>query len=288
MFTLENQELLVQINPIGAELTHVIDQKSGFDFIWNDERWPKHAPILFPAIGRSTKDQYLIDGKAYPMQQHGFAADYEFQVINDEHDTLTLELKANDQTRKSYPFAFNFHVSYHLSGKNLSVVFKVTNQDQKELSFSLGFHPAFNLPEAFEDYRLAFSPGNQILKQFEIVKNPFPYRSGSLKTAGKVVSELQLTRPFFEEGLVILENDIESVKLSSNSSSYAIKVNMEDFPYLCLWTKEDMDLPYLCIEPFQGLPDIIDQEQELLEKEGNVKLAAGKSADYQVQLTFEN
>lgn len=288
MFTLENQELLVQINPIGAELTHVIDQKSGFDFIWNDERWPKHAPILFPAIGRSTKDQYLIDGKTYPMQQHGFATDYDFQVLNDEVDTLTLELKANSETRKSYPFAFNFQVTYHLSGKNLSVVFKVTNQDQKELSFSLGFHPAFNLPGTFEDYSLAFSPENQVLKQFEIVKNPFPYRSGKQKVADKAVSNLQLTRPFFEKGLVILDNDINVVELTSDSSNYAVKVKMADFPYLCLWTKEDMALPYLCIEPFQGLPDVIDQEQELLKKEGNIKLAAGKSADYQVQLTFEN
>ena len=38
---------------------------------------------------------------------------------------------------------------------------------------------------------------------------------------------------------------------------------------------------------FQGLPDIVDQKQELLEKEGNVKLAAGGQRQYQVNISFE-
>ncbi|MGY3711067.1 hypothetical protein ACWOAS_09390 [Lactococcus lactis subsp. lactis] len=47
LLTLKNNELTVQINPKGAELTHVIENKNKFDFIWNGSEWPKHAPIFF-------------------------------------------------------------------------------------------------------------------------------------------------------------------------------------------------------------------------------------------------
>ncbi|MFR0821400.1 MAG: aldose 1-epimerase family protein, partial [Lactococcus lactis] len=41
LLTLKNNELTVQINPKGAELTHVIENKNKFDFIWNGSEWPK-------------------------------------------------------------------------------------------------------------------------------------------------------------------------------------------------------------------------------------------------------
>ena len=104
LLTLKNNELTVQINPKGAELTHVIENKNKFDFIWNGSEWPKHAPILFPAIGRSTDDEYLLDQKIYPMQQHGFASDYFFEIIDQKEDQISLSLKDNEETYQSYPF----------------------------------------------------------------------------------------------------------------------------------------------------------------------------------------
>lgn len=65
-------------------------------------------------------------------------------------------------------------------------------------------------------------------------------------------------------------------------------MKMTGFPYLCLWTKEDENLSYLCIEPFQGLPDILNQKQELLQKEGNISLKSNESKTYEVELTFNS
>src|SRR5574337_204484 len=131
LLTLKNNELTVQINPKGAELTHVIENKNKFDFIWNGSEWPKHAPILFPAIGRSTDDEYLL---------------------------------------------------------NLKIQFEIKNLSVKKLTFALGFHPAFNLSANFEDYQISFETKDKTLKQFEIVKNPFPYRSGKIIEINKAVS----------------------------------------------------------------------------------------------------
>lgn len=154
LLTLKNNELTVQINPKGAELTHVIENKNKFDFIWNGSEWPKHAPILFPAIGRSTDDEYLLDQKIYPMQQHGFASDYFFEIIDQKEDQVSLSLKDNKETYQSYPFQFELKVTYQLVSKKLKVQFEIKNLSVKKLTFALGFHPAFNLSANFEDYQI--------------------------------------------------------------------------------------------------------------------------------------
>ncbi|WP_369406507.1 hypothetical protein [Lentilactobacillus kisonensis] len=63
-------------------MTHLINKSGHFDYIWNNDLWPKHAPILFPAIGRSNDDAYLINGHKYEMPQHGFVADFDFDVTD--------------------------------------------------------------------------------------------------------------------------------------------------------------------------------------------------------------
>lgn len=288
LLTLKNNELTVQINPKGAELTHVIENKNKFDFIWNGSEWPKHAPILFPAIGRSTDDEYLLDQKIYPMQQHGFASDYFFEIIDQKEDQISLSLKDNEETYQSYPFQFELKVTYQLVSKKLKIQFEIKNLSVKKLTFALGFHPAFNLSANFEDYQISFETKDRTLKQFEIVKNPFPYRSGKIIEINKAVSNFPLEREFFKKGLVIFDNKIEKVKLFSQETDYQMTMKMTDFPYLCLWTKEDENLSYLCIEPFQGLPDVINQKQELLQKEGNISLKSNESKTYEVELIFNS
>lgn len=67
MIKLKNDRLEVEIDNMGAQLTHVIGNESGYDYIWNGDAWKKHAPILFPAIGKSNNDEYVVDSKTYRM-----------------------------------------------------------------------------------------------------------------------------------------------------------------------------------------------------------------------------
>jgi len=86
-------------------------------------------------------------------------------------------------------------------------------------------------------------------------------------------------------GLVIIENDgISKVKLSSKTSDHSIEISLTDFRYVCLWTKEGANAPFLCIEPFQGLPDIKGQQSDLLSKAANVVLKPQQSKLLQYQI----
>ena len=294
MQVLENDKFKVEIDELGAQLTHLYNKKENFDYIWNGKLWPKHAPVLFPAIGRSVNDKYLIDGTKYDMPQHGFAGEQIFTVKKNTGKVLVLDLIANEETKKMFPFDFKLTIMFELGEQGLSYHFSVLNQESdREFSFSLGSHPAFNVPingeGKFTDYTLKFEPSDLELKQFEIVKTPNPYRTGKVVTLSAADAGLiNLNYDMFEDGLVIIENDgLKGVTLSSQNTDHQVHLSLADFRYVCLWTKEGVQAPFLCIEPFAGLPDVVDQPSELMEKEANTRLAPGQIKNFEYAITLQ-
>ncbi len=49
------------------------------------------------------------------MPQHGFVADFDFEVADKQADQVTLSLKSTDETKKYYPFDFGFDVTFVLT-----------------------------------------------------------------------------------------------------------------------------------------------------------------------------
>ncbi|EHO54138.1 aldose 1-epimerase family protein [Lentilactobacillus kisonensis] len=292
MQKIENAHFSVEIDEHGCQLTHLINKSGHFDYIWNNDLWPKHAPILFPAIGRSNDDAYLINGHKYEMPQHGFVADFDFDVTDKKGDQVTLSLKSNEATKNYYPFDFEFSVTFTLTDAGLDVVFAVQNNGNSDLSYSLGYHPAFNVPidgEAFDDYRLDLEPAQDSLSTYEIVKKPNPYRSGKLEKLPNYHNGIvELDHDMFAKGLLIIKNTgIKTVKLYSKVTKHAVTVDVADFDHVTLWTKEGANAPFLCIEPFNGLPDVYGDLVELQSKEGNHHLAANDSKSYHVNLKLQ-
>lgn len=294
MQTIKSGHLSAEIDEHGAQLTHLVDTNADFDYIWNNDLWPKHAPILFPAIGRSNDDAYLINGKKYEMPQHGFAGDSDFEVVDKQADKVAFQLKANADTKKFYPFDFTLKVTFSLSKTGLNVHFDVKNNGDEDLSYSLGYHPAFNVPIAsegdFDNYRLAIEPAEKSLDTYEIVKTPNPYRSGKVTPLPNFSDGIvKLDHQMFEKGLLIIKNTgIKTVRLySETDTSHSVTVNVADFDHVTLWTKEGTNAPFLCIEPFNGLPDVHGDLVELADKEGNHHTGAGLTSSYNVQISVK-
>lgn len=289
MITIENSLLKVDINELGAEVTHIIQKEENFDFIWNGTAWKRHAPILFPSIGRSNEDQYSLEGKLYPMSQHGFARDYPWTVVDKGDDRVRLTLTQNEETLVKFPFDFELSVSYELKENSLKTTFEVKNNTDRKMPFALGSHPGFNVPIngdqlAFEDYKITISPEVTQLQQFEI--NPAPFRTGKvvdLKAA--TGSVLPLDHKTFDDGLIVIANQgLTSIKLSSDKSEHSIELTLEDFPYVTLWTMENEKAPFLCVEPFNGLPDVKGPITDWFEKEGNVTLDGQSTGTYSYEM----
>ncbi|ANZ69906.1 aldose 1-epimerase family protein [Pediococcus claussenii] len=292
MIKLKNNRLEVEIDQMGAQLTHVVGVESQYDYIWNGEAWKRHAPILFPSIGKSNNDQYELNGQTYSMPQHGFARDFAWEKVNQSENAVLLELKANDKTKEMFPFDFMLQVEYKLEENKLLTGYRVINNDSKAMPYALGSHPGFNVPidddGVFEDYSLTFGPN-----QKEVVKlgvNPAPFRDGTKAPYDRVKdSILPLDHEMFDDGLIILDaKKIENVTLRSEQTAHEIKLDIKQFPYVTLWAMEHETEPFLCIEPFAGLPDeASDTPTDWKNKKGNNLLEPGETHTFEYGIEFK-
>lgn len=289
MLTIESDALLVKINEKGAELTQITNKQNQIDYLWSGESWQRHAPILFPAIGRSNDNHYLISGQSYEMPQHGFARDRVWQVVTQTPASVTLRLTSNQQTQPLFPFNFELLVTYQIVENRLDSQYEVRNLDSADFSFALGSHPGFNVPLArgteFTDYYLDF--GEQVAQLDLYAIDPVPFRSGKRQVLALEKGRFELQHARFDQGLLLFDRPSQQVSLKSAVTDAQITLTTTDFPYMALWTLENQTENFLCIEPFAGLPDQYGQVQELLTKEANQVLSGGQSQQFKYQLTFE-
>ena len=81
--TLKNESLTVLIEDKGAQLCSV-KNAAGAEYIWKADPavWNRHAPLLFPLIGRLQDGEYTVHGQTYHIGSHGFARDSLFTVAD--------------------------------------------------------------------------------------------------------------------------------------------------------------------------------------------------------------
>jgi galactose mutarotase-like enzyme len=278
MFILENEVLKVQIAAKGAELQSIINKGSEIDYLWNGNPafWAKHSPVLFPIVGTLKNNTYSYAGKTYQLPRHGFARDMDFEVEKHSPKEITLLLKSNAETKKNYPFDFEFRVRYQISGDELSTEYMVSNTGNSLLLFSVGGHPAFNLPLAagtqFSDYYLKFEetenlPRWPISNEGLILPQPVPVLVGT--------NRLNLNKSlFYKDALVFKYPASSEISLLSGKTTHGIRFQMGEFPFLGIWSAKDAD--FICIEPWCGIADSVNSNQQLEQKEGIEKLSPGK------------
>ena len=96
-FQIKNTHIAAQIDSFGAQLNSLKKTDENLEYIWqaNPQYWNRHAPILFPIVGRLKDDEYFYKDKKYNMTQHGFARDCEFKLVKKEDDYLKFRLESN-------------------------------------------------------------------------------------------------------------------------------------------------------------------------------------------------
>ncbi|MFK7982446.1 MAG: aldose 1-epimerase family protein [Saprospiraceae bacterium] len=273
---LENDELKIAVKHHGAELSSLVKKSTSTEYIWQADPnyWGRHAPILFPIVGRLQNDEFLVGADKYTMKQHGLARNMNFELIKSNKSSLTFELVSSENTLKNYPYPFRLHLQYILEEQIVKVVYKVFNPAEKSLYFSIGGHPAFNCPlnegEKRSDYQLVFEQPETAATQ----RLDSGIRNGKKELILDKEKVLPLTATLFDEDALVFEK-LASEKVSLQKGNTPIfTFNFKGFPYLGIWSK-NRESPFVCIEPWFGVADHQSHNQQFRGKEGVMKLAGG-------------
>ncbi|MCP3405941.1 aldose 1-epimerase family protein [Bradyrhizobium sp. CCGB01] len=274
--TIRSGGLAATIKAHGAELCSLKDG-GGVEFVWQaGPAWPRHAPLLFPIVGRLANDELRHRGKTYRMTQHGFARDSRFAWGARDASRCTLVLEDSEATRALYPFAFRLTAAYTIDESGLDLSLTIANTGNETLPASLGGHPAFNWPlqpeMAKESYALTFANAE-----------PSPVRrldGGLLRAAAEPSpvngTVLPLTERLFADDAIIFD------KVESRSARYAatqgtgawLKMSWRGFRELGVWSKPS-GAPFLCIEPWRGYASPAGFDGEFSDKPGLMHIAPG-------------
>ena len=65
----------------------------------------------------------------------------------------------------------------------------------------------------------------------------------------------------------------KTVKLKNNITNDTVAIDFSDFKNLLLWTIPNAQ--YICIEPWNGLPDYVDSNHNIAEKTDIISLSGG-------------
>jgi len=278
MTKLENQQIVALINSVGGELCSLKLKQDRTEYMWqaDPKYWGRHAPVLFPIVGRLVDDEYKIGNQVYHLSQHGFARDMEFELIEQEGNHAEFRLLGDKKTLQNYPSRFEFIIGYTLQGTELIIQYKVKNMDNTTMYFSIGAHPGFRCPlqsgECFEDYYLEFSQ-NEIAYQLLLEKGLLSKRTGVVLNNNNIIP---LSHDLFKDDALIFKDlKSNSVTLKNRKSSKAVTVKFDGFPYLGIWSKADEGASFICIEPWYGIADIVGSDKQFINKEGIFSLQTG-------------
>ena len=297
LFTLENDELLVTVARRGAELTRIYDKKADREVLWCAEPsvWNRHAPVLFPFVGKCYEGAYVHDGKEYGMTPHGFARDMDFEPLLCDMDECWFRLKDTPETYEKYPFHFEVEIGHRLEGRTIEVMWKVANRDSGEMLFMMGGHPAFQVPEGKNIYDFTFEFNRRGCREGQftdclhyLAPNANGYEKEELQGNLKLSEgRVPLTKGFFDTALTYMfdEAQVSSVSLMVDGSPY-VTLECSDFPYLGIWTMEATH-PFVCLEPWYCICASDGYKGELKDRRGIISLPGWENWQKSYQIRVE-
>jgi len=271
--TISDGDIVATIKADGAELCS-LKTADGLELLWQaGPAWPRHAPWLFPIVGRLNNDELRHRGQSYRLTQHGFARDLRFQWLERTTEGCALVLTDSAATRPRYPFAFRLTIRYRIDSNRLELAAEITNTGDEVLPASFGAHPAFNWP---------IGPGTSKADHFVIFTEaePAPVRrlSGGLMRAEGEPSPVEgtmltLCERLFDDDAIIFDT-LSSSAVAYIGSGPGLDITWSGFRQLGIWSKPG-GAPFLCIEPWRGFASPVDFDGEFSDKPGLMHIAPG-------------
>ena len=251
--------------------------------------WKRHAPVLFPIVGKLKRNQTIINGRTYEILQHGFARDMEFEPVTKLDNFHSYVLKSNKYTMARYPFDFELYNTYRQEENKLIFIYKVINTGNSNMPIGLVSHPAFKIDQ--DDLKR----GNYYLEfAEEETRAHFLYLIDGLvgtEYAKNILEgnrRISLNEHTFDNDAIIVKG-IQNKKISLKNSRTRKTVLTMDFngwPYLGIWSKPGA--PFICLEPWMSTADRINSTNVFAKKPDMITLTPGEEFENKFSVEFFN
>ncbi len=271
---------------LGGEL--ISYKKDGKEYVWTgDEKyWTGRAPALFPFVSALEDGKVLIDGKECVMPaKHGFIRTNDLKLIEADDKKVVFELCENQSTLANYPYRFSFKITHEVCEKGFKTTYTVTNPDSKPLPFCIGAHPGFLLEDGIENYKLVFEKEESCALGYTDEKSMY---SDSyvldMRLEGK---EWNLCYKDFDVDAIFFKG-LKSRKVSiveKATGNIRLTFDFNGFDEFIIWTAPGKNAPYLCLEPWNGLPAVVGETGRFEDKPYLRTLGKGES--YSVSYSME-
>ncbi|MBQ9162516.1 MAG: aldose 1-epimerase family protein [Clostridia bacterium] len=280
MTELKNQFITVKISERGAELKSLTC--GGVEYIWQGDAkfWGSSCPIVFPICSGLKEGKYTFEGKEYSLQKHGYVRFKTFELESADDTRAVFLHTSDDETRAQFPFDYELRVIFTLEEKSLRVDYAVKNTGKGDMYFNIGGHEGYATPEGIEEYDVIFSDSISLYAS-QLEENLL---SDKTVTVMEDASVLPLKEEYFAvDALIFRDIDSRSLTLRNRNSGRALRVDYPDAEHLLLW--QVMGAPYICIEPWNGLPDVVGSGYDITQKVGITALSAGDEFVFSHTLT---
>jgi galactose mutarotase-like enzyme len=253
----------------------VKDPESGdaLPLLWNNNSdavpfegaWKNHATVLFPIVGglkggqsRCGSDDIILPGN-HGLARHGL---FSLVSVHTENRAAAVYRFTHDvSTLEKYPFRFTLQLTYTLQGGHLSLAMQIENPGDRDMPYQCGWHPGFNT---------ALKPG-MTRPDWEVRFKEGPCRHYHVLDSGDSYLTGEVSERVFRGPLEFTDHELfctlmyaiddparRQCRLVHSKTGYGIELTFADFPHVGLWANPGQE--YLCIEPWQGMDDHVDQE----------------------------
>lgn len=264
LYTLENDISIIQIDTHAAEIASFKRKDKNIEYMWNGDPkyWANRNPVLFPHVSAPKNKVLNFKGSDYKVNNHGFARNSEFEVVDVEDNHITMKLTDNDDTLSQYPYRFDLIVRYTLNDNVLSIDYETVNKEDGPLYFGFGQHPAFNCPldenRKFDDYYIEFDK--------EDVQE----------------CRLDLSYELFEKYPTYIINNPQSRSFTLSDGENKVIMKVDDkYKIFAIWTPM---APFVCLEPWVNTLDKNDQDTPF---ENRNVICLNKADNYRIGYSIE-
>lgn len=271
IYTVKNEYLSLSVTSSGGCMTSLVYLPLNEERLWQgDGFWKSRDVVIFPVLGHA--GEFTALGKSYTPKSHGIARYAEFNLADKSEDGITLSLSSSNETLLSYPYPFDFSITYKLEGKSVIITYFVRAK-QGKIPFYVGGHPGMK------------APGGEAVIEFENPENPLIYPVGEDRAYPmRNLTRFVADKKFFAECKTFQLGSLSGGEIYAYTRDGYKYTYKSDCPVFAFWSNEAGG-EYICVEPWWGINDYPAAPREITLKPF-INFADDKGSSFTYSLTI--